>query len=49
MIERDQKPLIEAEVLAEIEREIELLILVEMMNEALKELRNEKFGEFVCH
>jgi hypothetical protein len=43
------KPQLDQKLLDEIEADVELLILVEMMNEALQELRKEKFGEFVCH
>jgi hypothetical protein len=43
------KTQLDQKLLDEIEADVELLILVEMMNEALQELRKEKFGEFVCH
>jgi hypothetical protein len=44
-LDRDMEKL-----LADIEAEVEYLILVEMMKEAWEELRKEKtFGEFACH
>ena len=38
-----------ADIEADIEADVLRLILVERLNKALKELRKEKFGEFVCH